>query len=52
MDNMIWKDICEVYARDYTDPTKVYFLGVNTKNDINQKVTQEILKGKQNCPLI
>ena len=49
---MIIKDICEVTAREINDPTKVYFLGVNTKNDINQKVKQEILKGKQNCPLI
>jgi len=46
MENMIIKDICEVYIRDLSDPTKVFFLGINTKNDINQKVKQEILKGK------
>jgi len=44
MENMIFQDICEVYLRDLKTDA-VSFLGLNTKNDINQKVTQEVLKG-------
>jgi hypothetical protein len=45
MENLIYEDVCEVYIRDLVDPTNVFFLGLNSKNDITQKVTQTILKG-------
>jgi hypothetical protein len=44
MDNILVQDVCEVYLKDLSNSTP-YFFGITTKNDITQKIKQDMLKG-------
>jgi hypothetical protein len=43
--NVVIQDVLECYLKDLADPTKVYFIGLTTRNDITQQVAQELLRG-------
>lgn len=44
MDNLILKDVYDVYAQSIANPSDVTFLGLNSKADWNQKLNNTILR--------
>lgn len=45
MDNLLIKDTMEIFGVDNKTPTNVYFLGVNSKSTLTQKLTNTVLRG-------
>jgi len=52
MDNLIVKDTMEIFCIDNSNTANVFFLGINTKSNLVQKMTNTILKaGIGNLPV-
>lgn len=45
MDNLILKDVFDVFCQSISNPSDVFFLGLNQKADWNQKLNNTILRG-------
>jgi len=45
MDNLLIKDTMEVFCVDNSNSANVFFLGINTKSNLVQKMTNTILRG-------
>jgi len=45
MDNIVLKDVFEVFLVDIQTPANVFFLGINSKTDWVKKLTSTILRG-------
>jgi hypothetical protein len=45
MNNIHVQDVCEVYLKDLSDPTKVFFFGITISNEVTAQIQQEVLRG-------
>lgn len=45
MDNLLIKDTMEIFSIDNKTPTNVYFLGINSKSTLTQKLSNTVLRG-------
>lgn len=43
--NLLVQDVCEVYLKDLSDTSKVYFFGLTSQAEITQQIQQDVIRG-------